>query len=337
MRNSTAGTNQADPVIPESGSSAGSVWATAQTSSAAQRKGRYVTESTAHPGKMLPAVAAYAITHYTQPGDLVFDPMCGIGTTLVEAVHHGRRAIGVEYEPHWVHITRANLALARHANVEHDGQVFHGDARQLATLLPARYLAQVALVVTSPPYGPTTHGRVSATPDGGVHKYHHRYGNILDRGNLANIGHHRLLAGFTKILTATAAFLRPGGHIVITLRPWREHAELIDLPAQILACGIHAGLVPVERCAALLARVAENDLVARGSFFQRDFIRKQRHAGLPLHLIAHEDVLVFRPKSQPPLPTSAVVTDLRRSQSLISMEGATSGNHELEMTSSWAA
>jgi tRNA1(Val) A37 N6-methylase TrmN6 len=293
-RNSPATTDHADPVIPPSESSAVSVWATAQTSTAAQRKGRYVAESTAHPAKMLPAVAAYAITHYTSPGDLVFDPMCGIGTTLVEAVHHGRRAIGVEYESHWVHITRANLQLARHAGVDHNGQVYHGDARQLATLLPAQYRGQVALVVTSPPYGPTTHGRVSATPDGGVHKYHHRYGNTLDRGNLANIGHHRLLAGFTKILTGTAAFLRPGGHIVITLRPWREHAELIDLPAQILTCGIDAGLVPVERCVALLARLTENDLVPRGSFFQRDFIRKQRQAGLPLHLIAHEDVLVFR-------------------------------------------
>ena len=90
---------------------------------------------------------------------------------------------------------------------------------------------------------------------------------------------------------ARAAFLRPGGHIAITIRPWREHAELIDLPSQILACGIHAGLIPVERCVALLARAAEHDLVARGSFFQRDFIRKQREAGLPLHLIAHEDVL----------------------------------------------
>jgi len=284
---------------------------------------------------MLPAVAAYAITHYTQPGDLVFDPMCGIGTTLVEAVHHGRRAIGVEYEPHWVHITRANLALARHANVEHEGQVFHGDARQLATLLPAHYRGQIALVVTSPPYGPTTHGRVSATPDGGVHKYHHRYGNLLDRGNLANIGHHRLLAGFTKILTATATFLRPGGHMVITLRPWRKHAELIDLPAQILACGIHAGLVPVERCVALLARVAENDLVARGSFFQRDFIRKQRHAGLPLHLIAHEDVLVFRTKS--PSSTSPVVTDLGRSQPLLRVGRAIPANQESEANANWAA
>jgi modification methylase len=33
------------------------------------------------------------------PGDLVADPMCGIGATLVEAIHLGRDAIGVEYEP----------------------------------------------------------------------------------------------------------------------------------------------------------------------------------------------------------------------------------------------
>ncbi len=57
----------------------------AQISSAAQRKGRYVAESTAHPASMLPAVAAYAITNYSRPGDLVLDPLCGIGTTLVEA------------------------------------------------------------------------------------------------------------------------------------------------------------------------------------------------------------------------------------------------------------
>lgn len=271
-----------------------SVWTTAQTAPAAQRKNRYVAESTAHPAKMLPAVAAHAIAHYTDPGDLVLDPMCGIGTTLVEAVHAGRRAAGIEYEPHWVDVARANLTLAHTAGVEHDGRVFHGDARQIAALLPPEYLGQAALVVTSPPYGPSTHGQVSVAPGAGVQKYHHLYGNTLDRGNLANIGHHRLLSGFTRILAGLVPYLKPGGHIAITIRPWREHAELIDLPSQILACGLHAGLIPVERCVALLARAAEHDLVPRGSFFQRDFIRKQREAGLPLHLISHEDVLVFR-------------------------------------------
>jgi modification methylase len=75
-----------------------SVWATAQRDAWAQR-GRYLPGSTAHPAKMLPAIAATAITRYTRPGDLVADPMCGIGTTLVEAVHLGRDAAGVEYEP----------------------------------------------------------------------------------------------------------------------------------------------------------------------------------------------------------------------------------------------
>jgi tRNA G10 N-methylase Trm11 len=76
-----------------------SVWTTAQSSPAAQRKNKYTPESTAHPAKMLPEVVRHAVAHYTRPGELVLDPICGIGTTLVEAVRLGRRAVGVEYEP----------------------------------------------------------------------------------------------------------------------------------------------------------------------------------------------------------------------------------------------
>ena len=285
-----------------------SVWTTAQTSPATQRKGRYVPGSTAHPAKMLPAVAAHAIRQYTRPGELVADPMAGSGTTLVEAIDAGRRAVGVEYEPHWVDVGRANLDLARERGHDHDGAIVHGDARQLPHLLPEKYRGQVALVVTSPPYGPSTHGQVVTagkdSPDGKVRKYHHRYGSTLDRGNLANVGHHRLLAGFTRILTGCAAVLRPGGHVAITVRPWREHSELIDLPSQIIACGQAAGLVPVERCVALLARVADRELIARGSFFQRDFVLKQREQGLPLHLISHEDVVVLAKPLDGPRSTS---------------------------------
>jgi hypothetical protein len=315
-----------------------SVWTTAQTAPAAQRKGRYVADATAHPAKMLPAVAAHAIDHYTQPGDLVLDPMCGIGTTLVEAVHAGRRAVGIEYEPHWVDVARANLALAHTAGVAHDGRVFHGDARQIASLLPPEYLGQAALVVTSPPYGPSTHGQVAVSPGAGVQKYHHLYGNTLDRGNLANIGHHRLLSGFTRILAGLVPYLRPGGHIAITIRPWREHAELIDLPSQILACGIHAGLIPVERCVALLARAAEHDLVARGSFFQRDFIRKQREAGLPLHLISHEDVLIFRTVLRRSAG-SAIATERQESRRFVTGRTRRAGNPRSDsgVSESWAA
>ncbi|WP_396126632.1 hypothetical protein [Amycolatopsis sp. FBCC-B4732] len=55
------------------------------------------------------------------------------------------------------------------------------------------------------------HGLVSTDREAGVDKVskrNYRYGSAVDRGNLANIGHHRLLAGFTRILTACARVLR---------------------------------------------------------------------------------------------------------------------------------
>src|SRR6266567_2925162 len=90
-----------------------SVWPTAQRDARTQRRGRYLPESVAHPAKMLPAIAATAIRRYTEPGDLVADPMCGIGTTLVEAVHLGRDGLGIEYEERWASLAAANAAGAR--------------------------------------------------------------------------------------------------------------------------------------------------------------------------------------------------------------------------------
>ncbi len=89
------------------------MWETAQRTGPTQRRGRYLPDSTRHPARMLPAIAAHAIHTYTRPGEPVFDPMCGIGTTLVEAVHAGRDALGVEYEPRWAQVADANLAHAR--------------------------------------------------------------------------------------------------------------------------------------------------------------------------------------------------------------------------------
>src|SRR5437764_1415604 len=147
-----------------------SVWVTAQSAGPSQRRGRYVPESVRHPARMLPAIAAHAITTYTRPGDLVLDPMCGIGTTLVEAVHAGRDAVGVEYESRWADIADANVAHAHGQGAPGRASVVRGDATRLTSLLPSVLHGRVALVVTSPPYGPTVHGLVRPTPGAGVAK-----------------------------------------------------------------------------------------------------------------------------------------------------------------------
>jgi SAM-dependent methyltransferase len=278
-----------------------SVWPTAQRDARAQRRGRYLPESTAHPAKMLPAIAAPAIRRYTKPGDLVADPMCGIGTTLVEAVHAGRDGLGIEYEPRWAAVAAANVSHARRNGATGTAEVIRGDARQLPALLPPAAAGRAALVITSPPYGSSVHGQVTAEQrrgtSGGVRKYDNHYGS--DPANLASRGLDELLDGFTQILAGCRALLRPGGLAVITTRPWREHGELVDLPAAVIAAGARAGLVPVARCVALLAGLRGGRLIARPSFFQLDNLRRARAKGQPWHLIVHEDVLIFRNPANP--------------------------------------
>jgi modification methylase len=127
-----------------------SVWPTAQQPASAQRTGWYLPGSTAHLAKMLPAIARRTIAAYSQPGELVLDPMCGIGTTLVEATRLGRDAVGVELEPRWADLARANLAHAHTRGASGSGRVVTGDARQLPDLLGRGLTGRVALVVTSP-------------------------------------------------------------------------------------------------------------------------------------------------------------------------------------------
>ena len=57
-------------------------------------------------GKFIPQIAARAISLLTQPGDLVVDPYCGSGTTLLESALLGRRAIGIDLNPLAVLIAR---------------------------------------------------------------------------------------------------------------------------------------------------------------------------------------------------------------------------------------
>lgn len=51
------------------------------------------------PAKFPPGIPARMIKELTKPGDVVLDPMCGSGTTLVEALLLDRKAIGFDIDP----------------------------------------------------------------------------------------------------------------------------------------------------------------------------------------------------------------------------------------------
>ena len=77
---------------------------------------------------------------FTDPGDVVFDPFAGFGTTLVVAEDLDRTPCGVEYE-----FDRAAFVRGR---LERDEHLRHGDALELS----AEDLPTADLCFTSPPF-----------------------------------------------------------------------------------------------------------------------------------------------------------------------------------------
>ncbi|MEV8504528.1 DNA methyltransferase [Actinoplanes sp. NPDC051475] len=269
-----------------------SVWLTSQRTQPVQRRGRYEAKSVAHPARMVPDIAAGLIGAFTEPGDLVIDPMCGIGTTMVEAMHAGRDGLGIEYESQWADLADANIALALSQGAAGRGSVIRGDATRMTSLLPAALHGQAALVITSPPYGPNVHGKVRPDEDG-VHKSDAKYGT--DKGNLAYRpgGLAALIDGFTTILAGCQSLLRPGGIIAVTVRPYRIGDVLIDLPSAVVGAGVSLGLTSVARLECSMAGLRDGRFIARPSFFQLRATRRAISNGTPALLPAHEDLIIL--------------------------------------------
>lgn len=80
---------------------------------------------------------------------------------------------------------------------------------------------------------------------------------------------------------------------MLTARPWRRDGVLVDLPGGLVRAAASSGFRLIERDVALLAAVRGEQLVPRASFFQLNEVRRARQHGVPLRVIAHEDVLVF--------------------------------------------
>ena len=78
------------PTTPQDTAVPLAIWPVAQTTAQYQRAGRYLPGCTARPGKMLPELARRIVTEYSSAGQVVLEPLAGIGTTFVEAVRKAR-------------------------------------------------------------------------------------------------------------------------------------------------------------------------------------------------------------------------------------------------------
>jgi tRNA G10 N-methylase Trm11 len=277
---------------------------------------------------MLPEIARRAIDFYSEPGQTVLDPMCGIGTTLVEAIHQDRRAIGVELEGRWAALAAGNVGHARTQGATGQALVLRDDARRLGRGVLDEYAGKVSLILTSPPYGNATLGdprggkgialarasegrRVTAADraHAAARSKTCRYGDSapclarLPYGNLreATAEHATVesyLSAVAMIYTACARMLAPGGFLVLVTKNLRAQGTLRNLAGDTIALCQHVGLDYWQHVIALLAGIRDGELRARPSFWQLLHARNALAAGERTQLVCHEDVLVFRKRDQ---------------------------------------
>jgi hypothetical protein len=200
---------------------------------------------------MLPALARKAIETYSDPGDLVLDPMCGIGTTLVEAIHLGRRAVGIELEERWAKLAVANIVHAREQGAPGQAGVILGDARALPRLLASKGrdlvgrerrapskvallpYARIDLLLTAPPYAGEVgevDGRARGTGENLCAQETRNYG--ADGSNLGHARGQTYLSAMAQIYGACAAVLRPGGFLVVVTKNLRAGGASTTSPAR---------------------------------------------------------------------------------------------------------
>lgn len=130
-------------------------WISFQT---AAKSHEYVTDLThplyPYPARMSPELARSLILGLTQPGDVVFDPFVGGGTTAIEALSNGRRVVCSDLNPLACFVTRAKAwpseARSLRAYEDWSKSVMSG-------LLRSRRAAVPVVTSSGSEYAPRTH------------------------------------------------------------------------------------------------------------------------------------------------------------------------------------
>lgn len=157
------------------------------------------------------------LEEYSRPGDLVFDPFAGSGTTLVVAERLGRRPLGLEIQEERVDFIRGRLL--------DPSAVLRSDALRVGEL----GLPPVDLVMTSPPYMTST-----GHPENPLTGY-----QTLDGD------YQRYLRELTSVFDQIGRTCRPGAKIVINVANLLINGRVTTLAWDLARAVSH--VLPFER------------------------------------------------------------------------------------------
>jgi len=164
-----------------------------------------------HPAKYPEDLVELYLDEFTQPGDTVFDPMSGTGTTQVSSLQMGRNAYGIELSELF-HGIATKRCESISSNLE--WTIFHGDARDIQSFS----IPKLDYIITSPPYWDMLNMKgaeiQAARKAKGLKTNYSDHEN--DLGNMTEYS--EFLALLLGIYRGMITKLKQGGHLTIVVK-----------------------------------------------------------------------------------------------------------------------
>jgi len=186
-----------------------------------------VVNNYGHPAIFPTFVAERLLRIFTRKGDLVLDPMVGVGTTCVVAKYLDRNSIGIDLSPKYCKIAKSRLAQKTLTDI-HKASTSHeiicDDARNLLSYVEPN---SIDFCLTSPPYWIGLHGikgKYTGQTQKEVKVYskdERDYGNVQDYKNFVK----ELKNLFSNVLKV----LKNGKYCVVIIQDVRRKARVFPL------------------------------------------------------------------------------------------------------------
>lgn len=193
-----------------------------------------------HPAKFPETLISEFIKIFSKPGDTVFDPMVGTGSTVLAAIQENRDALGMDLNEEFIAISKHRVEeyqspmLFPDMENKNQAELFVGDANRINEykLLEKK---QFDYVITSPPYWSML-GNI-----GSEYQEQRRKKNLMltysdmkeDIGNIAS--YDNFLHTLSRIYTNVGNKMRKGSVLTVVLKNVKREHTLYTLPWDLVA------------------------------------------------------------------------------------------------------
>ena len=222
-------------------------------------RGKWATHNASYRGNWAPQIPRNLILLYSKEGDVVFDPMVGSGTTMIEAKLLKRQGIALDIHSEVVRLAKEACVFEAEEGV-FEPRVEQGDAGNLKTIEDN----SVDLIATHPPYLNII-----------------QYGQKETEGDLSAISSlSKFCDAIEKVAQECFRVLKPGKYCAILIGDTRRRRHFVPLAFNVMQRFLKVGFILKED----IIKVQHNCTTTRYWGAQdRDFL-----------LIMHEHLFVFR-------------------------------------------